>query len=257
MVVAECAPVRQKVTHIALVAWESRSVYRNQNRMTPIPPTTSLESAGNALVPNQGESNASTTASSKVPHGPIRRLYSRLIRSAGICRFLTHQSGSTSHDRVHDCERNRDPALHDGPAGKREVKMEVLVERFCYHPEGTLGVMTVGGEEFYTVERPWEENLPRISCIPEGTYEMKRRKSPKFGWCWEVKDVPNRTYILFHSANFPDELQGCIAPGMSLMSDRIAVSRSRDAMKEFEELTHEQECSLVIKFAPSAALKSQ
>ena len=135
--------------------------------------------------------------------------------------------------------------------------MEVLVERFCYHPEGTLGVMTVGGEEFYTVERPWEHNLPRISCIPEGTYEMQRRKSPKFGWCWEVKDVPNRTYILFHSANFPDELQGCIAPGMSLMSDRIAVSRSRDAMKEFEELTHEQECSLVIKFAPSAALKSQ
>ena len=72
-----------------------------------------------------------------------------------------------------------------------------------------------------------------------------------------VKDVPNRTYILFHSANFPDELQGCIAPGVSLMSDRIAVSRSRDAMKEFEELTHEKECSLVIKFAPSAALKSQ
>ena len=135
--------------------------------------------------------------------------------------------------------------------------MEITLERFCYHPEGTLGVLTVGGEEFYTVERPWEENLPRISCIPEGEYEMKRRKSPKFGWCWEVKDVPNRTYILFHSANFPDELQGCIAPGISLMTDRIAVSRSRDAMKEIEELTHEKECSLVIKFAPSAALKSQ
>ena len=135
--------------------------------------------------------------------------------------------------------------------------MEITLERFCYHPEGTLGLLTVGEEEFYTVERSWEQNLPRISCVPEGEYEMKRRKSPKFGWCWEVKDVPNRTYILFHSANFPDELQGCIAPGMALMTDRIAVSRSRDAMKEIEELTHEKECSLVIKFAPFAALKSQ
>lgn len=158
---------------------------------------------------------------------------------------------------MRDSERDCGPSVHDNPTSKREVKMEILLERFCYHPEGTLGVLTVGGEEFYTVERPWEHNLPRISCIPEGEYEMKRRKSPKFGWCWEVKDVPNRTYILFHSANFPDELQGCIAPGMSLMTDRIAVSRSRDAMNEIEELTHEKECSLVIKFVPSAALKSQ
>lgn len=143
------------------------------------------------------------------------------------------------------------------PVPNQSDSMVILLERFCYHPEGTLGLLTVGDEEFYTVERPWEQNLPRISCIPEGEYEMKRRKSPKFGWCWEVKDVPNRTYILFHSANFPDELQGCIAPGMALMTDRIAVSRSRDAMKEIEELTHEKTCSLVIKFATYAALKSQ
>lgn len=201
--------------------------------------------------------SGSTQASIQVQNSSIRRGYCRFVRFTGLRRLFTHQSGGSSDDRLLDSERDCRVAVHDDPAGKREVAMEVLVERFCYHPEGTLGVMTVGGEEFYTVERPWEHNLPRISCIPEGTYEMKRRKSPKFGWCWEVKDVPNRTYILFHSANFPDELQGCIAPGMSLMSDRIAVSRSRDAMKEFEELTHEQECSLVIKFAPSAALKSQ
>ena len=210
-----------------------------------------------ALRPIRGGSNAETKTSPKVPHSPIRRLYRCLVRAAGIHRIFTHKSGSTSHARVRDCERNRDLALHDGSAGKREVEMELLLERFCYHPEGTLGVLTVGGVEFYTVERPWEENLPRISCIPEGEYAMKRRKSPKFGWSWEVKNVPNRTYILFHSANFPDELQGCIAPGMALMSDRIAVARSRDAMKELEELTHEKECSLVIEFAASAALKNQ
>lgn len=134
--------------------------------------------------------------------------------------------------------------------------MDLLLERFCYHPEGTLGVLTVGKQEFYTVERPWQNNLPRISCIPEGEYKMGRRKSPKFGWGWEIKDVPNRTYILFHSANFPDELQGCIAPGMALMSDRIAVSQSRNAMKAIEELTSEKECRLTIEFAESAALKN-
>ena len=32
--------------------------------------------------------------------------------------------------------------------------MEIILERFCYHPEGTLGVLTVDDVEFYTVERP-------------------------------------------------------------------------------------------------------
>ena len=129
------------------------------------------------LRPTRGTSDASTTASPKVPHSPIRRLYSRLIRASGICRFLTHQSGNSSHARMLHSSHDNRVAIHDDDAGKREVKMEILLERFCYHPEGTLGVMTVGSDtEFYTVERPWEENLPRISCIPEGDVRDEAQK---------------------------------------------------------------------------------
>ena len=121
MVVVGCVPVRQKPTHIALVAWGSRSVYPNQSKTTRIPPTTSLESAGNALARSQGESNASTTASSKVPHSAIRRLYRCFVCVAGIHRIFTRQSGGSSNDRLRRCKRNRDFALHDDYARQQKV----------------------------------------------------------------------------------------------------------------------------------------
>ena len=121
MVVAEYAPVRRKATLTALAAWESRSVYPNQSKTTQTLPTTSLESAGNALARSQGESNASTTASSKVPHSPIRRLYRGVICAAGIHRIFTRQSGDSSNDRLRCCQWNRDFAFHDDYARQQKV----------------------------------------------------------------------------------------------------------------------------------------
>ena len=133
----------------------------------------------------------------------------------------------------------------------------VLLERFCYHPKGTLGALTVGGKRFYSIERPWLDNAPNVSCIPEGTYQMGWRDSPRFGETWHVKDVPDRTYILIHVANYPRDVQGCIGLGTALLGDRIAVGNSRDAVAQFEELTKGVEWKLEIIHAPLAALPSQ
>lgn len=102
-----------------------------------------------------------------------------------------------------------------------------------YHPDATLGELIIGSKTLVTVERPWAENKPNISCIPEGLYNVERVKSPKFGDVWEVKDVTGRTHILFHSANRAKELQGCIAPGLTL--NGLAVQGSRDAMRVIDE----------------------
>ena len=50
---------------------------------------------------------------------------------------------------------------------------KVLLERFAYSPMGTFGVLTVDDFECYTVERPWLDNKPRESCIPEGVYRLE------------------------------------------------------------------------------------
>ena len=134
--------------------------------------------------------------------------------------------------------------------------IEIDLKRFAYHPKGTLGVIDYSGERFYTIERPWLDNTVRISCIPEGVYNMGWRESPKFGETWQVQDVQNRTYILIHTANYAKEVQGCIGLGMGLMGDRVAVSSSRKAVAKFEELTRDVDWRLNIQSAPFAALQS-
>lgn len=131
---------------------------------------------------------------------------------------------------------------------------DIHLKRFCYHPAGTLGVIELGDEKFYSIERPWVNNEPNISCIPTGSYDMGWRKSPRFGETWHIKEVEGRTHILIHVANFPTDVQGCIGLGTGLMGDRIAVSNSRAAVKKFEDLTRDSEWRLTVSNVLHAGL---
>lgn len=76
--------------------------------------------------------------------------------------------------------------------------------------------------EFKTIELKWLENKRRLSCIPEDTYRVEKHVSPKFGNCFWIKDVKNRTAILIHKGNYAGSLNpknghsdtlGCILIG--------------------------------------------
>jgi len=91
--------------------------------------------------------------------------------------------------------------------------MKLVLTRI-YHTEGTNGVFTYSGKIICsTIELPWKQNLPGISCIPEGKYQIILRHSQKYGECLGLLHVPNRSGILVHPANYAlTELRGCIAP---------------------------------------------
>ena len=90
-------------------------------------------------------------------------------------------------------------------------KADAVLERFAYLPEATLGKLTIDDNVFWIAERPWRGNKKEISCIPSGTYTCKRYVSKRFGETFEVTEVPNRTYILFHVGNFPEkDSHGCL-----------------------------------------------
>lgn len=88
----------------------------------------------------------------------------------------------------------------------------------------------------FSLELPWNDNKVGASCIPPGTYKLLHRSSPKYGNHLHVLDVPGRSYILIHPANYVSQLRGCIAPGMGrvdLNGDKILdVSNSRVAMEQ-------------------------
>lgn len=63
-----------------------------------------------------------------------------------------------------------------------------------------------------TFELPDRKNQVNISCIPGGEYMLKMIVSPKYGICYKVHDVENRTNILIHTGNTVDDTLGCIMP---------------------------------------------
>jgi Family of unknown function (DUF5675) len=83
----------------------------------------------------------------------------------------------------------------------------------------------------YSIELPWKDNHTRVSCIPEGKYELVKRWSPKFDRHLLLMNVPNRNSILIHPANDAlHELKGCIAPVSSITGAGKGI-RSRPALK--------------------------
>ncbi|MCL1888899.1 MAG: DUF5675 family protein [Desulfovibrionaceae bacterium] len=106
--------------------------------------------------------------------------------------------------------------------------------------QGTPGTLIGPGLALVTLELPWRDNQPNISCIPAGKYICKPTISPKFGPCIGVQDVPGRANILIHAGNwagdkskgFITDSQGCILVGLAsgTLSHQRAVTSSRDAL---------------------------
>lgn len=119
--------------------------------------------------------------------------------------------------------------------------MEFLLKR-TYFPTGTNGDLLCGETPIcHTIELPWKNNENSVSCIPEGRYELKRFKSGKHGLVLEVCNVPHRSAILLHKANYAlrpvQQLEGCIAPVMELDATRPGVGwNSRKALERVQEL---------------------
>lgn len=91
---------------------------------------------------------------------------------------------------------------------------EVVLKRFKYDDKQVLGTLHYKGKEVAkTLELAWNNNNPRASCIPKGNYKVIRRKSAKYGNHFHILDVPRRSYILIHHANYYWNLLGCVAVG--------------------------------------------
>lgn len=135
----------------------------------------------------------------------------------------------------------------------------LILERFAYAPDGTFGRLNLpSGEKLFTVERPWLGNRTGESCIPDGVYTLalrrsgvvERSSSGRYRHGWEVTDVPGRTYIMLHPANWPDQLEGCIAPGLDyrVLDGRNGVTQSRVAFaKLMTELSARDEWQIDIR----------
>jgi len=99
--------------------------------------------------------------------------------------------------------------------------MKLLLSR-SYGDKQTTGLCQIldGARkvfEFYSLELPFLGNERNVSCIPEGKYNVTKIFSTSKGKCFQVHDVPERSYILIHKGNYATgskvDTQGCILVG--------------------------------------------
>lgn len=138
---------------------------------------------------------------------------------------------------------------------------KLALHRLPSDNHGTFGTVVLPtGVKLISGELPWRDNKRASSCIPIGRYEVTWSYSNRFGYCYRVLNVPGRSHILIHPANylglasegFRQELQGCIALGLGvakhgkqriITSSRAAVgsfNRSLGRKNFILEITNEQ-----------------
>lgn len=129
----------------------------------------------------------------------------------------------------------------------------VHLERYETGPSGTWGRLWVEGPDvadslcLHTLEPPWRDNQPRVSCIPAGQYPLVLGRYQRGGYpTYEVEGVPGRDAIKLHAANWARELEGCIAPGTdrgilrgvpSVLRSRLALQRLMAALEGVDSAT--------------------
>jgi len=139
-------------------------------------------------------------------------------------------------------------------------------------PQCTLGTITIGSLTVQTLERPWIPapsglcGVPNFSCVPAGTYQLARHDTPKHPKTWALvnpelgiyhEEIPagciGRNACLLHPGNWAEQLEGCIAPGMtrSQMGGQWMVGESVKAFEAIQALVPWVDGHiLIIEYAP-------
>lgn len=128
--------------------------------------------------------------------------------------------------------------------------MNIILKRFISTDKGTFGILTVDGRSFYTVEKPWVNNTPEISCIPSGEYTLTPHASTKYGnvLCMinEKKKITHfkghdskRFACLIHTANYEHDVIGCIGLGETYLGHMV--TNSKKSIAKFYNLVNPKE----------------
>ena len=110
---------------------------------------------------------------------------------------------------------------------RKVEKMKLTVVRTQFGTDATNGLLFIDGIfECYTLEDQYQAvKVMHETCIPEGTYNIKFRKTGGFHAKYSeryknahygmlhIQDVPNFTYILIQTGNTDEHTSGCLIVG--------------------------------------------
>ncbi len=112
------------------------------------------------------------------------------------------------------------------PTISKPSNINLLILRDTFSNESTIGELFVNEERFCdTLELPWRDNQRSISCIPVGEYKVRlrvaRESATRDYLHLLVKDVKDRSHVLFHRGNTAKDTRGCILVGRGSQQDIV------------------------------------
>jgi len=132
---------------------------------------------------------------------------------------------------------------------------DVVITRVKDNGVQTMGKLVAkNGSATFTcdvLELPWKNNLPDVSCIPKGLYDVKYTFSLRFKkFMYEITKVPNRSGIRQHSGNYYTDIQGCQLLGTTPQDinkdGQIDVLNSHATVSAFEGFMGKKNYKLLI-----------
>jgi len=144
--------------------------------------------------------------------------------------------------------------------------IRVVIDSRITGDDGTLSVIAVPELKWqaYTLELPWRDNRNNLSYIPEGVYQVRWTRSPRFSrkykrdyFTYEILNVPKRGGIRIHSGNLAGDVEkgmithslGCPLIGYQVgrMNNQKAILVSKPATRAFEALLNKRPFELEVK----------
>ena len=97
----------------------------------------------------------------------------------------------------------------------------------------TAGELFGGDLSLFTLEDPWLDNQPNVSCIPTGIFPVNITWSQRFKrYMPEIQNVSGRSGIRIHWGNTDADTTGCVLLGTVALSDD-SIGHSKQAFGYF------------------------
>lgn len=114
------------------------------------------------------------------------------------------------------------------------IEKIVTIKRKYFLDECIIGKVYINRKFFcYSLEKPWKNNEPCISCIPEGVYNTKKHSGEKYKNVPLIENVKDRSYILFHIGNSASDTKGCILLGNEYDKEKQIIKNSKFTFNKF------------------------
>ena len=131
----------------------------------------------------------------------------------------------------------------------------VQLWRFPEFASTTFGLLIAPGDwRRATIELPWRDNAPNVSCIPTGDHQAFWAWSPRHGRAVYHVAAEGRAGVEVDVANWSSELRGCLAMGRKIAKfpgKGWGITNSRSSRRAFHQLMGRRPFVLRIREASS------